>query len=50
MKVWARFGCVVIRPVTPRAPAGAVPFAKTKLIGATYPDPADEGSGARAKK
>jgi HK97 family phage major capsid protein len=44
MKVWARFGCVVIRPVTPRQPGGAVPFAKTKLIGATYPDPADEGT------
>jgi HK97 family phage major capsid protein len=44
MKVWARIGCAIIRPVTPRVPAGAIPFAKTKLVGATYPDPADSGS------
>ena len=31
MKVWARFGCVVIKPVTVRTPGGAVPFARAAL-------------------
>jgi HK97 family phage major capsid protein len=37
IKVWARFGCTVIKPITPRAPTGAVPFAKTRLLGLTAP-------------
>jgi HK97 family phage major capsid protein len=51
MKVWARFGCVIIKPVTPRTPTGAIPFAKTKLIGAVYPGPVEgETAGSRSKK
>lgn len=51
LKVWARFGVTIIRPVTPRQPTGAVPFAKVKLdgiggaplIGGVEPDePVDE--------
>jgi HK97 family phage major capsid protein len=44
MKVWARFGCVVTRPVTPRVPAGANPFARSALAAWVRPDP----GGARA--
>ena len=40
-KVWARFGCTIIKPVTPRVPAGALPFAKARLSLMTRPDPAD---------
>lgn len=40
MKVWGRFGCVIVKPVTPRTPAGANPFAKAKLAGSTYVAPA----------
>jgi HK97 family phage major capsid protein len=36
-KIWARFGCTIIKPVTPRVPAGAVPFAKTNLLALTAP-------------
>jgi len=31
LKVWARFGCTVINPVTVRTPTGAKPFSRTKL-------------------
>ena len=31
LKVWARFGCVIIKPVTRRVPAGANPFAAAAL-------------------
>jgi len=31
MKVWARFGCVIVNPVTPDQPGGAVAFAKSAL-------------------
>jgi HK97 family phage major capsid protein len=31
LKVWARFGCAIIKPVTHRTPAGATPFAKAAL-------------------
>jgi HK97 family phage major capsid protein len=37
MKVWARFGCTIVKPVTPRVPAGAVPFARTRLLSLTRP-------------
>jgi HK97 family phage major capsid protein len=33
LKVWARFACVIVKPVTPREPEGAVPFAKADLRG-----------------
>jgi HK97 family phage major capsid protein len=36
-KIWARFGCTIIKPVTPRVPAGAVPFARTNLLDLTPP-------------
>jgi hypothetical protein len=31
LKVWARFGCVIVKPVTVRVPAGANPFARAAL-------------------
>jgi HK97 family phage major capsid protein len=34
MKVWARFACAIVKPVTPRAPGGANPFATAELVGA----------------
>jgi HK97 family phage major capsid protein len=40
MRVHARFGCVVAKPVTPRAPAGAKPFALANLV-ATNPSLAE---------
>lgn len=61
MKVWARFGCAIIRPVTPRRPNGARPFARMRLVGmpsggavlANHPhgpvDGADEGGGSARK-
>lgn len=36
-KVWARFGCTIVKPVTPRVPAGATPFAKVRLSQITPP-------------
>jgi HK97 family phage major capsid protein len=53
MKVYARFGCVISRPVTPRQPTGANPFAKAALVAWIRPPaaPLDEGSGgSRAAK
>jgi HK97 family phage major capsid protein len=52
MKVFARFACVISRPVTPRQPTGANPFAKAALVAWTRPPaPLDEGSGgSRAAK
>jgi HK97 family phage major capsid protein len=50
-KIWARFGCTIIKPVTPRQPGGAVPFAKTRLLGLVPPpDPVDAGERSSAKK
>jgi HK97 family phage major capsid protein len=52
LKVWARFGCAIIRPVTPRIPAGAQPFAKVRLA-TLAPPPAANGTlaeKATAKK
>jgi HK97 family phage major capsid protein len=37
LKVWARFGCAIVKPVTVRQPAGAVPFAKANLSNPTPP-------------
>jgi HK97 family phage major capsid protein len=61
LKVWARFGCAIVKPVTVRAPAGATPFARAQLTGwphfpETAPpleaEPEDEGGsgGARSAK
>jgi HK97 family phage major capsid protein len=36
-KIWARFACGIIKPVTPRVPGGAVPFARTNLLNLTAP-------------
>jgi HK97 family phage major capsid protein len=35
IKVWARFACAIVQPVTPRRPDGAIPFATTLLEPAT---------------
>jgi HK97 family phage major capsid protein len=48
-KVWARFGCTIVKPVTPRVPGGAIPFARTRLLGLTHPDPGAERATAKAK-
>ena len=51
LKVWGRFGCAIIRPVTPRIPAGAQPFAKVRLATlAPVPAPPLEDAGARSAK
>jgi HK97 family phage major capsid protein len=49
LKVWARFGCVIIKPVTRRVPAGANPFAKAALkLKVTPTETVDEGEPATA--
>jgi HK97 family phage major capsid protein len=40
LKVWARFACAIVRPVTVRTPAGAAPFARGQL--ATAPAEAED--------
>jgi HK97 family phage major capsid protein len=35
LKVWARFACAIVRPVTVRTPAGAAPFARGRLATGT---------------
>ena len=61
-KVWARFGCTIVKPVTPRVPAGATPFSKVRLSqivpaggllanhphGAVDPPLSDEGGSSRS--
>ncbi|MBO0816652.1 MAG: phage major capsid protein [Actinobacteria bacterium] len=32
LKVWARFACVIVEPITRRSPEGADPFASTTLV------------------
>jgi HK97 family phage major capsid protein len=46
LKVWARFGCAIVKPVTTRVPAGANPFAKAALKAKVTPT---EASGREAK-
>jgi HK97 family phage major capsid protein len=46
-KIWARFGCTIVKPVTPRVSAGAVPFARSRLLSLAHPDPADARSAAK---
>jgi HK97 family phage major capsid protein len=54
-KVWARFACTIVKPITPRRPTGATPFARVKLDDLTPPaaplegEAASSGSKARAK-
>jgi len=52
LKVWARFGVTIVKPVTPRLPNGATPFAKVMLSGITPPAPPleDAGTGRAAAK
>ena len=50
MKVWARFGCTIVKPVTPRVPGGATPFARILLTALTPPPPADDPGDSRAAK
>jgi hypothetical protein len=52
-KIWARFACGIVKPVTPRVPTGAVPFAKTNLLNLAPPPPAsgdadEAGTGRKA--
>jgi HK97 family phage major capsid protein len=51
MKVWARFGCVLIDPVTPDKPAGAKAFAKSAVqaTAGTAPTLAQEKAEAGKK-
>jgi HK97 family phage major capsid protein len=44
LKVWARFGCTVVKPVTVRSPSGAIPFARANL--STVGAAAREGQSA----
>jgi HK97 family phage major capsid protein len=46
LKVWARFAAAIVKPVTPRKPAGGIPFARAQL--ATLA-PAANGTEARAR-
>ena len=48
LKVWARFACAIISPVTQRTPAGAKAFAKTQVTG-TAPAPGNGALSASAK-
>jgi len=48
-KVWARFGCTIIKPVTPRVPGGAVPFARVNLGTLQPAAPLEDGGSSRAK-
>lgn len=36
-KIWARFACGIVKPVTKRVPAGATPFARARLSALTPP-------------
>lgn len=46
LKVWARYGFAVVRPVTSRCPGGATPFAKSTLAeGAVRCAPGTGGNG-----
>lgn len=53
LKVWARFGCAIVKPVTVRVPGGAVPFAKAGLahqVAAPTGLSADPESKAKASR
>jgi HK97 family phage major capsid protein len=46
LKVWARFACAIVNPVTQRTPDGAKPFAATELAGWVPPVSGGNGGGA----
>jgi HK97 family phage major capsid protein len=51
-KVWARFGCTIVKPITPRVGApGALPFAKAQLSQMVRPPaaPLEDSGSSRAK-
>jgi HK97 family phage major capsid protein len=48
-KIWARFGCTIVKPVTQRVPAGATPFARVRLSALTPPPDPLEDEGAERK-
>jgi HK97 family phage major capsid protein len=50
LKVWARFGFVLINPVTVVVPGGAHAFAKTVSVGTAGTVPTAEGSGSGSSK
>jgi HK97 family phage major capsid protein len=47
MKIWARFGCTIVKPMTVRTPAGAKPFASATLAAPALA--AAEGQGDKPK-
>jgi len=49
-KIWARFGCTIVKPVTPRVPGGAVPFARVNLSTLAPAAPPLEDSGSSRAK
>jgi HK97 family phage major capsid protein len=49
LKVWARFGCHILKPVTPRVPAGGNPFAKAALVGKVTPTAAEADAEPEAE-
>jgi HK97 family phage major capsid protein len=49
LKVWARFGCAIVQPVTVRSPNGANPFAKAALVAHVTPTETGE-EGRKASK
>lgn len=52
MKVWGRFGCTIVKPVTVRTPTGAKPFAIATIAAPTglAAQEADSGSKRAASK
>jgi HK97 family phage major capsid protein len=50
LKVWARFGCTIINPVTRLAPNGALPFAATKLANWVPPAGAVAAEGSTPQR
>jgi len=48
LKVWARFGCAIIKPVTVRVPGGAKPFARANL--SAVPTALQASAGSKTSK
>lgn len=49
LKVWARFGCAIVQPVTVRKPTGANPFSKAGLTHQLAAPASDEPAADSAK-
>lgn len=49
-KIWARFACGIVKPVTKRVPAGATPFAKVRLSALTPPAEEAGEPASRSRK